>query len=301
MKVIMYHYIRPNSSQYPFFNNLTIEQFKSQLDYFEKNYNFISKQDFIEIINNKKKINKSIVLTFDDGLKDHIKYVLPELNKRNLWGIFYIPTKIFFYKKLLNVHRIHFLKGKYGSELILKKTLSIINKDMLDKVFFKKFNNKIYTSKKYNDSEKKLRQLFNYQLSYNHVDNILDSLCNDLIDEKKLHKNTYLNLNDLKKIHKSRSIIGVHTHAHRVLSRLNYNEQNKEINFSLDFLKKKIKIKKPYFFAYPYGYNASFDKNTIKSLKKNKFHNAVKFDNRDQYTVKNKYQISRLDCNKFIF
>ena len=89
----MYHYVRPISQNYPYFKNLDIETFKRQLDYFEDEYGFISKEDYFYAIKNRKKID-GVVLSFDDGLKDHYLHVLPELKKRNLWGTFYITTGI---------------------------------------------------------------------------------------------------------------------------------------------------------------------------------------------------------------
>jgi len=91
MKIIMYHYVRKHSKEFPYFKYLHIKDFKKQLDYFEQKFGFVKKDDFINAFNIKNnKMPQGVVLTFDDGLKDHYKYVLPELLKRNLWGIFYI-------------------------------------------------------------------------------------------------------------------------------------------------------------------------------------------------------------------
>ena len=64
-----------------------IEKFKRQLDFFQSKFGFIEKNDYIEAIKSKKNI-KGVVLTFDDGLKDHIQFVLPELIKRKLCNDF---------------------------------------------------------------------------------------------------------------------------------------------------------------------------------------------------------------------
>ena len=90
----MYHYVRPSSEEYPFFNSLDVDVFIKQLNHFNNEYGFISKEKYFDAVSNNKNID-GVVLTFDDGLKDHFSYVLPELKKRNLWGIFYIPSGIF--------------------------------------------------------------------------------------------------------------------------------------------------------------------------------------------------------------
>ena len=42
---VMYHYVRPKSKEYPFFNNLDLDVFRRQLDYFDNEYGFILKKD----------------------------------------------------------------------------------------------------------------------------------------------------------------------------------------------------------------------------------------------------------------
>ena len=93
MKIIMYHYIQEFNKDLPFFSFLHINDFKKQLDYFQSKYYFPSYNEFKKYLNNEIDLSEnSIVLTFDDGLKCHYEYVLPELKKRNLWGIFYITA-----------------------------------------------------------------------------------------------------------------------------------------------------------------------------------------------------------------
>ena len=85
MKIVTYHYIQEYSKQLPFFNFLHINDFKKQLDYFQNNYIFPSYIEFKKYLNGDIDLpENSIILTFDDGLKCHYEYVLPELKKRNL-------------------------------------------------------------------------------------------------------------------------------------------------------------------------------------------------------------------------
>ena len=98
MKAIMYHYVRPFDAAMPFFKNLHIDDFKRQLDYFEKEYGFVSKKDFLDSFKTGK-VPQGVVLTFDDGARCNYEHVFPVLKERNLWGIFYIPTQIYSHQK----------------------------------------------------------------------------------------------------------------------------------------------------------------------------------------------------------
>ena len=83
---VMYHYVRPDSDILPFFNNLTVDTFCKQLDFFDRTYGFLSKDEYINSIQ-EGRAAEGVVLTFDDGFRDHYQYVLPELKKRGLWGV----------------------------------------------------------------------------------------------------------------------------------------------------------------------------------------------------------------------
>jgi len=295
----MYHYVRPNNPRYPYLNHLKLDIFQRQLDYFQNKYGFISKQEFIKSIDNNESPN-GIILSFDDGFKDHYEYVLPELKKRNLWGLFYVSSKVYESRKLLGVHRVQYLKGKYGSSSILKEALSIVEDYMLDENTIEAFDKEIYSDSNYKENEKQLRRLFNYYISYNYRDEILDNLMDKYFDEDKLFEEVYLKIDELKRINEEGNIIGSHTVTHRVLSRLSYAEQEEEIRQSFEFLKSNISLEQPYSFCYPYGYKASYNKDTLKILKKYKVHNAVIFDNKTQTSNLKRYELSRIDCNQFM-
>ena len=294
----MYHYVRPDSKEYPFFNNLDLDTFKRQLEYFDKKYGFISKEDYINAIRNKENID-GVVLTFDDGLKDHYSYVLPELEKRNLWGIFYISTGVYSQEELLGVHRVHYLKGKFGSKKILSDLKSIVDESMLDSSKIQEFDKDIYRSSNYKSSEKELRRLLNYYIIYKYRDIVLDKLMDIYFDEKSLFYETYLNKEEIKMLSDAGNIIGSHAVSHKVLSRLSYVDQEYEINESFKFLQ-NITKQSYKSFCYPYGYTSSYNQDTLDILYYAKVDDACIFDNKIQGKDVSNLELSRIDCNNFM-
>ena len=295
----MYNYVKPKNFKYPYFNFLNLDVFRRQLDYFEETQGFISKKDFFESIDNN--INpKGFVLTFDDGLKDHFKYVLPELAKRNLWGIFYVSSDAYKTRKLLDVHRIQYLKGKFGATKILKDLINMIDDHMLDHHTIENFDKEIYLDSSYNNNEKKLRRMLNYYISYKYRSSILDDLMIKYFDEDSLYDQVYSNIEELKKIKDNGHIIGSHAMSHKVLSRLSFKDQEDEIKKSFEFLVNNFESKPPFSFCYPYGYKSSYNTDTLSILKSNNIHNAVVFDNKAQGPNMKRLELSRLDCNQFM-
>ena len=67
-KVVMYHYIRSFDKSLPYFNFLHFNDFKKQINYLEKKKSFFNISDDLDKIYNKNKF----LLTFDDGLKEHL-------------------------------------------------------------------------------------------------------------------------------------------------------------------------------------------------------------------------------------
>jgi len=300
----MYHYIRPRDIEYPFFNSLDISIFKRQLDYFSKKYGFISVNEFIESINTGE-VKKGVLLTFDDGFKDHYQYVLPELKKRHITGFFYIPTNHYKLKsperKLLGVHRVHYLLGKYDAALLFNEIINMIDTSFLEVDKMSEFDTEIYKDQENSKSQYDFKRMFNYYIKYEHRDEILDSLMKKYFDETELYKLTYLDESEFIEIENEGNIVGSHTENHCVLSRLPFNEQLREIGDSFAFLESKLSMPVKSF-CYPYGLSSSYNLETLDILRKLNVHHAFVVGNCEVNSkiIKNKFEITRIDCNRFL-
>ena len=118
MKAVMYHYVRPDPIDMPYFRHLNLEDFQAQLDYFEKHDRLIRRDEFLDIMAGALVPEDGVLLTFDDGFSDHAEYVLPELEKRGSAGFFYVTGEPYQsdFSVLLNVHRIHcLLHAEHGT------------------------------------------------------------------------------------------------------------------------------------------------------------------------------------------
>ncbi len=302
MKVIMYHYVRKNLKEYPYFKSLSISRFKRQIVTLKKKYGIISNENQINVKNNK------VLLTFDDGLKDHLQ-VAKILKRNNITGIFFIPTQPLKNKKILNVHKTHLILGKKKSSLALKELKNlIINQNIIkNKNLFKSYNKIQHLSKIYNNHVKDEKDKIEFKSIINYLSKdiflqskILDKLMK-LFKIKKKIKDIYLNNLEISKMYNMGMIIGSHGHSHRLLSKLTFKEQKLEISRSNKYLKKIIG-KNLSHFCYPYGGKKSYNSNTIKILKLNKFKYAYSVNKADvnSNNLKNKpFEIPRYDCINF--
>ena len=113
MKAVMYHYVRHHDGAAPYQRYLHVDAFERQLDELGSRWGFVDRSSFDRAIR-QGRATDGVVLTFDDGLRDHAEVVLPILERRGLWGIFYIPTAPYRTGRMLAVHRVHHLIGTYG-------------------------------------------------------------------------------------------------------------------------------------------------------------------------------------------
>ena len=116
----MYHYVREAPDRLPYFRYLHVDDFARQLDWFAESNRLVSRDEFDEACRTGR-VPEGFVLTFDDGLADHHRFVLPLLKERGLFGIFYICSGPLERRKLLDVHRIHLILGRLGGEAAMER------------------------------------------------------------------------------------------------------------------------------------------------------------------------------------
>jgi peptidoglycan/xylan/chitin deacetylase (PgdA/CDA1 family) len=305
MKAIMYHYVRQDDPVLPYFRYLQVDDFRKQLDYFVSEFRLPTKDEFKESLKTQIPIENGIILTFDDGLKDHYRYVLPELKKRNLWGIFYIPVLPYITGKLIDAHRIHLLIGKCGGEKIFSSVKNIVSENMLSHVHIPEFREMTYKTQNNDECVNFVKRTLNYYISYEHREKVIDELMKVYFSKEDIPtKEFYLTKNEIREMHSEGMIIGSHTVNHRVLSKLTIEEQMEEIDHSFCFLENIISSFDMKTFCYPYGGFHTFTDDTERLLRQNNCMFSFNVEARDieeKDLVGRKQALPRYDCNMFPF
>jgi hypothetical protein len=121
MKVIMYHYVRDfDTSEFKNIKGMDISAFETQIVYLKSNYKIIDPSLILDA--NYLPRDEDVILTFDDGYRDHFDYVYPILKKYNLSGIFFISTSALHGKALL-VNKIQHLLALLPIDLIYSEVI----------------------------------------------------------------------------------------------------------------------------------------------------------------------------------
>jgi peptidoglycan/xylan/chitin deacetylase (PgdA/CDA1 family) len=259
MKCVTYHYVgRPDNSS-PRFHSLSVRDFRAQLDFFQGRYRIPDLSEFIELFEGTQELPEDVlILTFDDGLKDHYQYVLPELVQRKIFGIFYIPTQPLQANSVLDVHKIHLLLGLVDAQKLIAQIKELIDDDVLSFVSDQGKWGLSYA--KHNDPipVQFVKHLLNYQLDYKWTTSVLDKLMQMNGTIAKV-EDLYLTRSQVVEMHEAGMLIGSHSISHRVMARVNEVNQRHEIRESFRFLTELVGHLPFRTYAHPYGGDNSFN------------------------------------------
>tara|TARA_Y100001958_G_C21244957_1_gene574363 strand:- start:426 stop:1382 length:957 start_codon:yes stop_codon:yes gene_type:complete len=305
INIVAYHYIREiKKSNFPNLKGVEFNLFKKQVNYFKKNFLIISAEELIYYIENKKKLNFKkplLLLSFDDGYKDHYNYVLPILIKEKIKGCFYPPIDIF-KNMILNVNKLQFILSKTENK---KKLLNeIINylKELEINVKIKKIK-KIHNSKipEYDDLETlNIKRIIYKEISNENSNKICNYLFKKYVNEdiNDFSKKLYISKKELKELNGNKMHIGSHGVNHVMFSTLSYLKQKKQIQESSEFFN-KLKIDTNNFsLCYPWG---SYNKICKKVLTDTNIKFALTSDTGNFCLSNNynKFYLPRFDANEF--
>jgi peptidoglycan/xylan/chitin deacetylase (PgdA/CDA1 family) len=300
----MYHYVRNSNKEFPYFRYLSVDNFSKQLDYFQSNHGFVTFDNLLNI-KNKDYFNNTknkVLLTFDDGFKDHYKYVLPELIKRKLFGIFYVPTGVYEKEKALDVHRIHYLLGKIGGKILINLIESKIDSHMIKDEEYNLFKKTTYTNQDNDFYTQEFKKIFNYYIKYEYREKLLDLIVAEFSTDKEIFSNLYMDKEQLKEMADNGMIIGSHSINHFVFSKLSNEDQSREISDSFSFIENIISNLDIKTFCYPYGGFHTFTDFTENTLSENGCDFSFNVESRDvtyEDIINRSQALPRYDCNQF--
>ena len=299
----MYHYIRKiKDSKYPEFKGLEIESFKKQLNFLESKFSIISAEDLIDFkTNNKSLPNKSCILTFDDGYKDHFANVFPELKKRNLKGLFFPPGEAIIKRKMLGTNKIHYIFASTKDKIKLVKELNnlLISHDINKKVLGKLWKEPSILSRFDSKEEAYIKRVLQHEAISEKIRNIIfDILFKRYVtnDPYDFADKLYMSIEEIKTLINEGMYVGSHTMKHFRLNKLTKTDQDEEISNSIKFLNSLGAPTQNWIMCYPYGaYNSDtldllYKKNCVfglttrvgeANLKKENFLELPRFDTND--------------------
>ncbi|WP_162300884.1 polysaccharide deacetylase family protein [Alkalilacustris brevis] len=298
----MYHYVREADSSLPNFRYLHIDNFRRQLDHFDANYGFVSRQEWAEVLK-KRDVSvgqNKVLLTFDDAMSCHFTHVFPELQDRGLWGIFYVPVQPYLTGKMLDVHRVHLLCGAFEGDRLLTLARDLVSDDMIPFEKRQDFHQKTYTTQTNVSGVSEFKRLINYFCEERFRAQLLDEIMAEL-GSTGISSDFYVSETELLEMQKGGMMLGSHTVSHPVMSKLDEGGQTRELHLSFEFLD-RLGVVGPRTYCHPYGGFHSFDATTVALLDDIGVQWSFNVESRDIENAdlsRGRQHLPRYDCNEF--
>jgi len=301
-KIVMFHYVRPiKHSVYSEIKGLEVTRFKNQIKFFREKFGY-QNVDFLFDYTPKKIPNTPVILTFDDGLKDHFKHVYPILKSEKIQGLFFPPAKPILEKIVLDVHKIHFiLANKIDKSKIINE---IFEKILYYQKDFELENPSMYWEKlavpnRFDTGDVIfIKRILQRELPLKVRTAITNYLFEKYVtsNESEFSKELYLSINEIDEMRENGMYFSSHSYSHEWLSYLSEQQLDEELQNSMKFCE-RINPDGKQILCYPYG---DFNELVINKARTFGFLAGLTTQVSDVKLVeKNMFTLPRYDTNDF--
>lgn len=282
---------------YKGFFGTTPKIFEAQLLELKKQGEFISQQTLISHLEDESPLpQRSLMITFDDGLAEQYDYAFPILQKLNIPAVFFVNSSIVVENKILAVHKIHLLKAWVDEKLLLTNLLHFCN----ERNFKSDLSLLTHDAQSHYHLDTAdaalLKYLLNIFLPVDIRDLFVENAFRKYFENKEeaMFSELYMHKNAIK-ILGSMGFLASHGHNHLPIGLLNKKEQLFELKQSKKILEKysSIGIKG---ISFPYGSVGASDvsPDLLTSLG---YVYGVTVEKAINIFPFKKFTLSRLDCN----
>lgn len=263
---VMYHYVREQYTGSGIFG-MTTAEFEAQVIWLKAHCHLLHPREFLERLDDRASLPaRSCVLTFDDGLADHYRYAFPILRKHGLSAFFFLITGPLETGRMATVHKTHLLRQAMG-----------------ERPFAAECRRRLAAAGWTPEGCGGSGQEGAYRWDASEVGNLKFFLTrvvpSDLLDvtvaelfsetmgpEERHVSSMYVSWEQARELQEAGMVIGGHSHAHRMYSRMEPREQAVDIAACLSALDRRLG-QPAVSYAYPFGQAASFNDDTRRLLR----------------------------------
>jgi len=254
---VMYHYVRTPDPLLPgSFAALTLEEFSAQLDQLCATMEPIDWPRLYAWTQQRAAVPpRCFLLTFDDGLADHYRSVVPMLNARGLHGVFFVPGSVLTGQRLLSAHAIHLLLATLGDEELVSEISQSLNRQTPHENWWGKANESAALALYHYETP--LRGRLKYLLNITLPIPLREAVVAELFDRHvgspaRWARQWYVQWEQLKEMEALGHTVGGHGFSHESYARLSEEEMRQDIAHAGAILRQGLGPDiRP--FSYPFG------------------------------------------------
>jgi peptidoglycan/xylan/chitin deacetylase (PgdA/CDA1 family) len=280
LTIVMYHYVRDGARVHA----RTVAELDAQLDHVAREYEVVGCE---EVVKGAWPAN-SCLLTFDDGLREHLETVAPALERRSLRGVFCVPARPVLERTVLDVQKSQFLLASTDDHAALGAEILA---DVDDPEGFYTRNtpphrfdppHTVFVKRALQDGLPEATRR-----------SVLDRLFREHVtdDERSFAAELYLTEDECRELAARAHDVIAHGHDHRRLGLLAEGDQRTEIEASRRFVER---VGGKWALCYPYG---SRDSTTLRLLREAGCMLGLTTDPRRATTEDDLLELPRIDTN----
>jgi len=294
--VVMYHYIR-DTEPFPSHGvgGLTTQSFRQQLDTLCSRFEPIDWPTFFAWSQGRASIpHRAFLTTFDDGLKDHIRTVVPVLEEYGLRGVFFTAGQPMASHTMLSAHMLHLLLAQLGELSFQQELLDFLSQHAPEKDWWGAMD--LATAERMYHYESVSRGHLKYfvnvelpvELSQRALTHIFQS---HIGSPTRWSHHWYLSWDDLMAMQSDGHTIGGHGFTHNPLAGMSLSDQRHDIQRIASLLHDGLGAgMRP--FSYPFG---SFTEDTLGLVQKAGFAQAFSTTRSMVRSGASPYHLPRVD------
>jgi peptidoglycan/xylan/chitin deacetylase (PgdA/CDA1 family) len=257
----MYHYVRDLAkSVYPRLKALELSAFEGQLDFLSRHYQPVTVDTVAAaIVAGETLPDNALLLTFDDGYREHYDMVMPRLIDRGMHGAFYPVASAVAEGRLLDINKLHFiLAAAQSADAVVAALHGELDRHRLQWSLppNESFVSRLATPSRLDPaSVAYVKRMLQYELPASLRDTIVTSLLRRFVseDERGFCEELYMDRRQLRAMADAGMHIGSHGYSHLWLNRVDQATQEDDIDRSLAFLESILGQRDGWTFCYPFG------------------------------------------------
>jgi peptidoglycan/xylan/chitin deacetylase (PgdA/CDA1 family) len=303
LRVVMYHYVRDlPRTRFPKLKGMMLDDFRQQVVQLSSQFEMASLESAVDFLNGEYRPRRDLcLLTFDDGLKEHYREVLPFLAERHIRGVFFLITSAVQERKVASVHMSHFLMAALDFQELTSSFFRKAVELCSDSFSPPNVDAEAATLTYRWDSPEvaRFKYLLNFRMEPDLRDRVLRELFTAYIsDETAFADSLYITWDEARQMQRSGMAMGGHTHQHQALAGLTPRELSSDLEACSRLLHQNLLVQAVWPFSYPFGKKDSFNLRAVRNLQQLGFRCAFSTEVGDNRRGADVFMIGRTDCKR---